>query len=252
MQPALLRLEVELGSELVLEPVMGGLARQFGEPLPLVSEWLEAAAESGMPVDPRLWIEGGPASSYPACLAVKAAAEQGRAVERAYLRVLQRGFACERRKLDTADALVEAGRGVSGMNVERLRIDLQSNAITELFGADLDRAAEAGARGGREQGRAPLPSLEFRSVDGEVQGTYGFQPYEALAEAAGRAGASVTTEPRPSVEEALRRFGAMATPEVAAACDLPGPRAAAELWRLAGDWRVRWERRPGGELWTLA
>jgi hypothetical protein len=58
--------------------------------------------------------------------------------------------------------------------------------------------------------------------------------------------------PAPGVEEALRRFGPMATAEVAAACDLPGPGAPAELWRLAGEWRVRAERVLGGELWTAA
>jgi hypothetical protein len=57
---------------------------------------------------------------------------------------------------------------------------------------------------------------------------------------------------RPGVEEALRRFGRLATPEVAAACDLPGPRAPAELWRLALEWRVRPQRVPGGELWEPA
>jgi hypothetical protein len=31
----------------------------------------------------------------------------------------------------------------------------------------------------------------------------------------------------------------MTTAEVAAVCDLPGPRAPAELWRLALEWRVR-------------
>jgi hypothetical protein len=54
------------------------------------------------------------------------------------------------------------------------------------------------------------------------------------------------------VEDALRRFGTMATPEVAAVCDLPGPRAPAELWRLALEWRVRAERLGTGYLWSLA
>jgi hypothetical protein len=44
----------------------------------------------------------------------------------------------------------------------------------------------------------------------------------------------------------------MATPEVAAVCDLPGARAPAELWRLALEWRVRPRRVVGGELWELA
>ena len=64
--------------------------------------------------------------------------------------------------------------------------------------------------------------------------------------------------PRPSsdgprsVEDALRRFGTMATAEVAAVCDLPGPRAPAELWRLATEWRVRAERVGTDYLWSLA
>ena len=59
-------------------------------------------------------------------------------------------------------------------------------------------------------------------------------------------------ERAPRCEEALRRFGSLATVEVAAVCDLPGPRAPAELWRLAEAWRVKPERYLTGELWTLA
>ena len=44
----------------------------------------------------------------------------------------------------------------------------------------------------------------------------------------------------------------MATPEVAVACALPGPHAAAELWRLATEWRVRPEQALTGELWQAA
>ena len=55
---------------------------------------------------------------------------------------------------------------------------------------------------------------------------------------------------------ALRRhsavFGSMATAEVAAVCDLPGPRAPAELWRLATEWRVAARPVGSGELWTVA
>jgi hypothetical protein len=43
----------------------------------------------------------------------------------------------------------------------------------------------------------------------------------------------------------------MATPEVAAVCELPGPLAAAELWRLAAGWRVRALPCLSGELWEL-
>ncbi|MGN6870482.1 MAG: hypothetical protein ACTHMY_18990 [Solirubrobacteraceae bacterium] len=44
----------------------------------------------------------------------------------------------------------------------------------------------------------------------------------------------------------------MSTSEVAVVCDLPGPRAPAELWRLALEWRVKAERLGTGHLWSLA
>jgi hypothetical protein len=44
----------------------------------------------------------------------------------------------------------------------------------------------------------------------------------------------------------------MATPEVAAVCELPGPLAAARLWQLAAEWKVRPQRAVAGELWQSA
>ena len=264
IEPAMRRFAIEFGETVELRPVMGGLAREFGDPLAVVADWLAAADAGGMPVDPRLWIESPPASSYPACLAVKAAAEQGPPAEAAYLRVLREGFAARRRKLDGTEALTAAAREVAGLDVARFQVDLQSNAMAEQFGADLDRAqaaaerAEAAGARPRSTGAGPsgarvqLPSLELHAADGATYGLYGAQPYDAYRQAAQAAGASPANAPPPFIEEALRRFGTMATAEVSEVCDLPGPRASAELWRLAAEWRVRFERCLGGELWSLA
>jgi putative protein-disulfide isomerase len=254
LEPVVRRLVVELGSQLHLRFVMGGLAREFGDSLGLVREWLDAGAASGMPVDPRLWLDGPPGSSYPACMAVKAAGEQGLELEAAYLRRLREGFACGRRRLDSADALTTEAREVTGLDAARFEVDLRSHETVERFGADLDRAAAVDAAQRDEgTGRVPLPAIEFRPGEGEdVHGVFGAQPYEAYRAAAEAAGAEFGASPAPTIEDALRRFGRMATVEVSAVCDLPGPRAAAELWRLAGEWRVRAERVLGGELWALA
>jgi predicted DsbA family dithiol-disulfide isomerase len=241
----------EYGEGLSVTYVMAGMAREFGDAAELVRESLEAGDRGGMPVDPRLWFEGAPHSSYPACIAVKAAAEQDDPAP--YLRRLREGFLCRRRKLDGADALIEEARATGGLDLERFRIDLGSHAILEAFGADLDRArAVAPQHHADGENRVKLPSLEFHDTDGTVHGVYGYASYEALAAAAAAAGAErARTEP-PSVEEALGAFGAMATAEVASVCRLPGPRAPAELWRLATEWRVKPERLGSGELWTLA
>jgi predicted DsbA family dithiol-disulfide isomerase len=254
LEPALRRLAVELGDQLSIEPVMSGLAREFGPPVEQVSAWLDVADATGMPVDPRLWLSSPPTSSYPASLAVKAAAEQGPEIEAAYLRRLREGFACARRKLDTRDALVAEGRAVPGCDVERFAVDLGSHAVVEAFGADLERAeAVAGAAHDPATDRARIPSLEFRGEDGRAHAVHGRTSYDELRAAAQAAGAELDgSGGHPGVEDALARFGTLATAEVAAVCDLPGPRAAAELWRLAGEWRVRADRCLTGELWSAA
>ena len=246
------RLAVKLGPQLHVRHVMGGLAREFGPPLPIVGAWLDAADASGMPVDPRLWLDHPPGSSYPACMAVKAAGEQGAEIEAAYLRRLREGWACGRRRLDSADALINEAREVSGLDVGRFEVDLRSHATVERFGADLDLAAGVDpAHHAEGSGRVRVPSVELRGANQEVHGVYGVAPYEAYRAAAQAAGAEFGAVTPPSVEEALRRFGRMTMPEVGAVCDLGGPRAAAELWRLAVEWRVRAERRLSGEVWSL-
>jgi predicted DsbA family dithiol-disulfide isomerase len=272
-EPAVRRLMVEFGDDLSWTYVMGGLARDFtagfedheagiggSEPVypGLMRHWLDVAAATKMPFDPRIWSQGPIRSTYPACIAVKAASEQGNAAGYRYLRALHEGLMCFRRKLDTPEALVEEARR-AGLDVERFRLDLNSNAILEAFGNDLeevrdppDEAREQGAvrsTGGPE--RVTLPSMVFTGEDGAQHAVWGPAPYERYAEAAEAAGARRSGE-RPAPLEALRRFGPMATEEVAVVCGLPGPRAGAELWRLASEWEVRSTPVLTGELWEPA
>jgi Thioredoxin len=242
--------------------VMGGLAREYGGDLSsLVIEWLDAADRSGMPLDPRVWQEAPLRSSYPACMAVKAAAEQGADAAERYLRALREGIMCRRRRLDSTEPLVEEARR-GGLDAQRFRIDLESHAIVEAFGADLETTrsipdaarrrglARDGAPGSRGE-RLALPAIHFAGEAGD-EWRGGGDPYEEWRAAAVAAGARADNGPHPDVTGALKRFGSMATPEVAAVCDLPGPRASAELWRLATEWRVRPTRFLTGELWEAA
>jgi predicted DsbA family dithiol-disulfide isomerase len=241
LEPVVRRLMVEFGEGLSWSYVMGGLARNFAEQgdservySRQISHWLDVSDVGGMPLDPRLWTEGPIASTYPACMAVKAATEQGDAYR--YLRELREGLFCFRRKLDTTEALVEAARA-AGLSVERFRVDLGSNAIVEAFGYDLEDYR------GRE---LELPSM----VVGD-RVVPGFATYEEYREAVVAAGAVASGDP-PDVPAALKRFGRMATREVEEVCDLRGPRANAELWKLALDWQVKPVRVLTGELWEPA
>jgi hypothetical protein len=79
-EPALARLQREFAEEVAITYVLGGMAREVTHPDMMLLDALDASVASRMPVHPRGW--GGregraPRSTYPACLAAKAAAEQG-------------------------------------------------------------------------------------------------------------------------------------------------------------------------------
>jgi putative protein-disulfide isomerase len=258
---------VEFGDSLAWTYVMGGLSRDFTSTPDggdkayrwLVTHWLDVAEEGGMPIDPRLWSEGPITSSYPACMAVKAAAEQSNDGGYAYLRALREGLLCFRRKLDNTEALVEEAR-TAGLDVKRFRVDLASHATVEAFGADLEaaRAIPEDARerhgtartGGPE--RVTFPTMAFHSDDGAVHRVYGIRPYEEYRAAARAAGAESLGADAPTIIEAINRFGRMATKEVETVCHLPGPRAHAELWLLATEWKVKPVKVLTGHLWESA
>jgi predicted DsbA family dithiol-disulfide isomerase len=247
-EPGLRRLQAEFGTDLRFTYVMGGMAREFLDPVETMRQVLDAAAASGMPTDPRLWLDAPPASSYPACQAVKAAADQG--LDGAYLRALREGLMVDRRKLDTFDALVDAARPVAGLDVERFAIDLRSHASLEALGADLERARDAAREG---EARVPLPTFAVHagagSNGGGVRWVYDGDAAELRAAVLA---AGATPQPLPGVEEAVRRFGRISTAEIAAVCDRPVPPVAAELWRLASEWRLTPEQTLTGMLWRTS
>jgi hypothetical protein len=225
------RIQAEFGDQVSITYVISGLGGAQPDP----REWLEAAAASGMPADPRGIMAEPPASTSAAGLAVKAVAEQ--ADPGPFLRRLREAIFLERRRADRGDALLEMARETSpALDLDTLRIAFGSHGPVEALGADFERAAGA-----------PRPALRagVTVVDGRA-------PYAEWRAAVVAAGAEAGANGTLGVEAALRRFGACATVEIAALCDLPGPRAPAELWRLALEWRVRPRQVLGGELWELA
>jgi predicted DsbA family dithiol-disulfide isomerase len=265
-EPKLRHLMVEFGDSMSWSYVMGGLTRDFtsaddgGDAMFrwLITHWMDVSEKGGMPLDPRLWSEGPISSSYPACMAVKAASEQLDDGGYRMLRALREGLFCFRRKLDNTEALVEEARR-AGLDVQRFRVDLGSHATVEAFGADLEAARDIPGDAREKRGtskvsgpeRVTFPTMAFEGEDGVRHHVYGFKPYEEYREAALAAGATADGA-TPGVLEAVKRFGRMATKEVEVVCDLPTPRAASELWQLAADWKLKPVRVLTGYLWEPA
>ena len=179
-----------------------------------------------MPVDPRLWAEAPLSSSYPACMAVKAARSREPDAPGRYLRALREGLMCFRRKLDTVEALVEEARARRARRA----------ALPRLAGVERDRGGVRRGSGGDALGGgdgAALGALR-RAVRGRV--VFGKVSYEEWRAAAWHRWARLLrARPLPDPLAAVGRFGRAATVEVATICDLAGPARAAELWGLAAE-----------------
>ena len=239
-EPALRRLQAQFAVRVTF--VIAGLAREVDEDFARheVEMTLEAAAASGQPADARVWLHDPPRSSYPAGIAFHAVAEQ--ADPAPFLRRVREAVYLERRRMDSADSLLDAIREVDGPQV-----DLSSDAHLERFAADLERARSVPEEHRSPKGRAPLPTLSIGDV--WVAGDWEWEQWEA---AALKAGAQPLDGPLPEVADAVRRFSSITTAEVVTVTGLPASRASAELWRLAVEHRVTARRVPGGELWSPA
>ncbi len=273
-EPKLRKLMWEFGSELRFRWVMGGLARRYDSDYrdeqsgigtsgnvfwDLAAHWLQVAERTGMPLDPTIWRTNPIGSTYPACQAVKAAAEQGPPAAYAYLRRLREGLMIERKKLDHAEALVGEA-GAAGLDVERFRVDLGSHAITEAFASDLDevrsppdearRAGKVKDVDGRD--RVAFPSALFVSPQGDRRGVWGWQPYDAYREAATAAGAEPAAPNPADPIEVVKHFGRAATREIEVICERPRPLVEAELWAAAREWRLRPVGVLTGTMWEPA
>jgi hypothetical protein len=232
-EPVVRKLTVEFGDSLEWRWVMGGLGRDYkGHERGALARWVVDAGAIEMPIDPLLWKESPISSSYPACMAVIAAGDQGREVQGRYLRALREGLMCFRRKLDSLEPFVEEARRV-GMDIGRFRIDAGSHGTLEAFGADLDLTRDV-PEGSPREDRIPFPTLCFGD-DGWV---FGRAPFDDLARVAEDAGAE-RSGGQLSVDEAFERFDRLAVAEVESLCGLPGPRAHAELWRRAEQWQLK-------------
>jgi predicted DsbA family dithiol-disulfide isomerase len=64
LEPTSRKLSDKFGASLRITYVMGGMAKEFGDPEQLIGESLDASERSGMPVDPRLWLNGGSRSEW--------------------------------------------------------------------------------------------------------------------------------------------------------------------------------------------
>jgi predicted DsbA family dithiol-disulfide isomerase len=192
LEPQWRRLRYEFADQLSWCYSMGGLIpdwqhfsdpiNDISRPVQMVPQWIQTGHLSGMPIEERIWLEDPPASSYPACIAVKAAQQQGLSIGEAYLRRLREAVMLERRNIARREVLlmlaeeVAGGQmGLSGFDLKQFQHDLDSPIVLEAFRDDIKDM--------RYRGIGRFPALILRPISGRAVLIVGYRPYQALRKA---------------------------------------------------------------------
>jgi len=186
MRPAFERLRIEWGDAMRVQYKMGGLlpswkhfqdaAHSINRPSQMGPEWLHAADLSGVAIDSRVWVNDPPASSYPACIAVKCVQLQAQDFAGTYLYLLNKALMEEGKNIPKTDELLEAAwllrDGYSHFDLSRFRDDLMGAAGKEAFRKDLVDAKYLGIN--------RFPTLVIKRKDRPTTMLTGYQTYVSL------------------------------------------------------------------------
>jgi predicted DsbA family dithiol-disulfide isomerase len=117
MEPQWRQIRQEFGASLNVTYKMGGLLPSWNsfkdslnsicKPIHMGPEWLHAKYLSGAAIDDRIWIVDPPASSFPACIAVKCAELQSKAIGEFYLGRLREAVLAKGKNIAKIDVLFE-------------------------------------------------------------------------------------------------------------------------------------------------
>lgn len=144
LEPVLNRLREVYGEQISVTYKMGGITNDLSEwrrEYDVIDDkalraWVtESVSMTGMPADPGYYLKSGVKSTWPACVAFKAAQLQGEEGAERFLRRLMEIVAVEARDVSGEEALARVGKEV-GLDPERLVRDIRSGKAKALFEED--------------------------------------------------------------------------------------------------------------------
>ncbi|MFN3928755.1 MAG: DsbA family protein [Thermoflexus sp.] len=262
-EPMLYRIRETFRDQVRIRYVMGGLVRDMAEfydalnnirtPAQVAPHWRMVSERSGQPIDERLWLELDDPhfSTWPACIAIRAAFLQGEAVGERLLRRFRRAALTERRNISRRDVQEALAREVEGLDVERWRMDLENGRAERAFHEDLEECQRYGATG--------FPTLLFRYV-GRVATPGAQRPVLVIGHRSYATYREILRRLAPTLQEHLPRdpltllavYGPLTTRELAEIYGQDQETARAEMERLEREGSVRRIPVPRGEFWRLA
>lgn len=180
IEPQLRKLKLEYGDYFDIEYKMGGLLPDWSynsggisKPSDVAQHWDEASLHYEMPIDGDVWLEDPLDSSYPSCIAMKAAQMQSKEKAIKFMRILREKLYLEKKNIAKWENIAEAAK-IANLNIEKLKTDY-NGAAEKLFQEDLYYAKTLGVRG--------FPTFFFADENNNKLTVYGSKPYTAYENA---------------------------------------------------------------------
>lgn len=179
IEPQLRKLKLEYGDYFEIDYRMGGLLPDWSynsggisKPSDVAHHWDEASLYYEMPIDGNVWLEDPLDSSYPSCIAVKAAQMQSKEKAVNFMRILREKLYLDKKNIAKWENIAEAAK-IAGLDVPKLKADYDD--AEELFQDDLNLGKTLGVRG--------FPTLFLANDDNNQLTVYGSKPYDAYENA---------------------------------------------------------------------
>jgi putative protein-disulfide isomerase len=152
-EPVFQQLKDEMGDALSIRYYMCGLLSNWenyndtlnavNKPIQMGPIWLQAKQMSGTYINDTIWFTDPPASSYPACTAVKCAGMQSKQAEELYLfrlreAVMVKGKNIAKRKVLLGIARTLANDGL--LDISQFEEELTSDKVINAFRSDMQEA----------------------------------------------------------------------------------------------------------------
>lgn len=256
MEPVLYRVKETYRDQVVIRPVMGGLVEDmanFLDPLNGISStadvaphWEEVGLRTGQPIDGTFMRENQDPhwSTWPACIAVKAAALQGDALGEAYLRLVRRAAQAEGRNPSDPAVYEPLAESLAGLDVAAFRQAISDGSAARAFHEDRQVGAQVGVRSFPTFLAMPAdPASSARPV--LMGGARDFATFQRLLE---QVAPDLEVHAPRSLTELLAENGPMTTRELSETLGQPADALRAELEAQAGIRRLAVRT---GELWAL-
>lgn len=143
-EPVATRMIFELGPQLRLRHVMGGLRdREVVDKDFAAHQWRKAASVTGMPFQEEVWSRHSLRSTFPSCKAVKSASILGLEASTRLLRRLREAYFIEGTAIDDLSLILDLGDEL-GLPRDTLLESLASGRADALFARDREEASHQG------------------------------------------------------------------------------------------------------------